>query len=108
MDIKGVKIDYLGHSGFLIDYPNNGNGKRIAIDPYNVSENLGKVDAVLITHSHFDHCSIKDIQKLAKEGALIVVPADAQSKITRVEHVNMQVVEVGDSFEIGKMKIEVL
>lgn len=108
MEIKGVKLDYLGHSGFLIDYPNGGNGKRIAIDPYNISENIPKVDYILITHSHYDHCSIKDITKLAKEGTVIVVSPDAQSKITRIDKVTMEVVEIGEEIDLGKIKLEVL
>ncbi len=103
MEVKGVKIDFLGHSGFLIS-----NGKKIAIDPYNVSDNASKVDLILVTHSHYDHCSIKDLVKVTKEGTLIVVPADAQSKITKVENVEMQVVEPGEEFSFGNIKIESL
>ncbi|MBI2631801.1 MBL fold metallo-hydrolase [Candidatus Pacearchaeota archaeon] len=104
MEIEGVKLDFLGHSGFLISVPNGvvGREKRIAIDPYNLSENIGKVDYILITHSHYDHCSIKDIEKISQKGTGIVVPADAQSKITRVEGIEMQVIEVGDEIEFTK------
>ena len=59
MEVENVKIDFLGHSGILVS-----NGKRIAIDPYNISESVPKADVVLITHSHYDHCSIKDIEKI--------------------------------------------
>ena len=98
--VGGVEISYLGHSGFIIN-----NEKKIAIDPYNVSENVEKADLILITHSHYDHCSIKDIQKLAKKGTIIVVPADAQSKITRIEDVEMQIIEIGDELEFGDVKV---
>lgn len=103
MDIKHVSIDFLGHDGFVITY---GGGKRIAIDPYNVSEGVAKVDTILITHGHSDHCSIKDIAKLSKEGTTIVMPADAQSKITKVDGVQMQIMEVGDELTFGGVKIE--
>lgn len=105
MEIDGVKIQFLGHSGFLIK---DSSGKVIAIDPYNISEKIEKVDLILITHSHYDHCSIKDITHLSKEGTIVVIPADAQSKITRVEKVNMQIVEAGDKFDFGFVKIEAL
>ncbi len=107
MEVGGVKIDFLGHSGFLISQEN---GKKIAIDPYNISPNAEKekADLILITHSHYDHCSIKDISKLSKEGTVIVIPPDAQSKVTRVEGVHMQIIEVGDELEFGKIKIEAL
>ncbi|HLC53327.1 MAG TPA: MBL fold metallo-hydrolase [Candidatus Nanoarchaeia archaeon] len=103
MEIEGVKLEFLGHSGFVIS---NGGGKRIAIDPYNVSEGVGKVDFILITHSHYDHCSIKDITHLSKKGTVIIAPADSQSKITRIEGVQMEVIEVGDELVFGNMRIE--
>ena len=96
MEIGGVKLFYLGHSGFVIH-----NEKKIAIDPYNISDGVEKVDLILITHSHYDHCSIKDIQKLSKKGTVIVVPADAQSKIARVDDIEMQIIEVGDELTFG-------
>ena len=102
MEIKDVKIDFLGHSGFLIST----GSKRVAIDPYNVSGNAGKADLILITHSHYDHCSIKDIEKMKNEGTIVVIPVDSQSKITKVEGVSMEIIEVGDSLEFGKIKIE--
>lgn len=100
MEIGGIKLSFLGHSGFLI-----ANEKRIAIDPYNISDGLEKADLILITHSHYDHCSIKDIQKLSKKGTIVIVPADAQSKITRIEDIEMQIIEIGDELEFGAIKI---
>jgi L-ascorbate metabolism protein UlaG (beta-lactamase superfamily) len=104
MKVKTVEISFLGHSGFLIE----SDSKRIAIDPYNVSENVGKVDMIMITHSHYDHCSIKDIEKLVKGGTVLVIPPDVQSKITKVEGVNMQIVEIGDELELMGVKIEAM
>ncbi len=105
MEVKGVRLEFLGHSGFLVS---NGGGKRIAIDPYMVSSSVGPVDLILITHSHYDHCSIKDIMQLARAGTSIVVPADAQSKVMHIEGVNMQIIEVGDELTFGNVKVEAL
>ena len=107
MEINNVKIEYLGHDGFLIS---NGDGKIIIIDPYMISEKTAerKADFIFITHSHYDHCSIKDIEKVSKPSTVIVVPADAQSKITRIEGVEMQVIEAGDEIDFLKFKVEAL
>ena len=102
MDIENIKINFLGHSGFLIEIHN----KKIAIDPYNLSTNSEKADYILITHSHYDHCSIKDIEKISKEGTIIIIPPDAQSKITKIKNVHMEIIEVGDEITLGKIKIE--
>ena len=34
-----------------------------------------------ITHSHQDHCSIEDLEKIIKPGTVIVVPACCQSGV---------------------------
>jgi L-ascorbate metabolism protein UlaG (beta-lactamase superfamily) len=112
----GVRIEFLGNSGFFIRDGSNGNGsgKKIAIDPYNVSDNVlksGKADIVLITHSHSDNCSIKDIEKIvdSESGSVVICPADCQSKIMKMEGIRMEVVEVGDKIELsGGVKIEVV
>lgn len=102
MKIKDIEINYLGHSGFLFS---NGNGKVIAIDPYNLSDSIPQADVILVTHSHYDHCSIKDIQKISKKGTIIVIPADAQSKIAKINDVDMQIIEPGDELKFGNLKI---
>lgn len=105
MEINNVKIEYTGHDGFLIS---NGDGKIIAVDPFNLSESAAakKADFIFITHSHYDHCSIKDIEKLMKESTVIVMPADVQSKITKLDKVHMEVVEAGDEIDFEKFKVE--
>lgn len=101
MRIGEVDIDWLGHSGFLIR-----NSKVIYIDPYKIKEGLPKADLVLITHSHYDHCSVEDLQKIVQEGTRIIMPADSQSKIARFEvPIRMEIVEVGQELEFGGVKI---
>ncbi|MBU0466451.1 MAG: MBL fold metallo-hydrolase [Nanoarchaeota archaeon] len=105
MQIKDINIEFLGHSGFLFT---NRTGKKIAIDPYKISDKVPQADLILITHSHYDHCSIEDIQKIARQGTTIVIPADAQSKITKVNDVEIQIIEPGDELTLGNIKIEAI
>jgi len=104
MNIQGIELKWLGHSGFLIK-----NSKVVYIDPYNIKESSEKADLILITHSHYDHCSVADISKIVQEGTRIVAPADCQSKITRFEvPIKMEVVEPGQNLDLGEIKISVL
>jgi len=113
MNIGDVEIKWLGHSGFLIknsapEVPSS-KGKTIYIDPYNIKETDEKADILLLTHSHYDHCSIADIEKVVQEGTKIIAPADCQSKITRFEvPIEMHVVEPGQELDFGNIKISVL
>lgn len=103
MEIGGVEIKWLGHAGFLIE-----NSRRIYIDPYKISGNCGKADLILLTHSHYDHCSVEDIGKIVKEGTKIIMPADCQSKVARFGvPVEMIVVEPGQEVKVGNICIDV-
>lgn len=104
MEFGDINLKWLGHSGFLIS-----GEKKIYIDPYMIQDNLPKAGVILITHSHYDHCSIGDMLKIAKENCVIVVPANAQSKITRFPFkVDMKLVEVGHEINLGDIKISVV
>ena len=104
MQINDIGIKWLGHAGFLIE-----NSRVIYIDPYNIKEGFEKADLILITHSHYDHCSVADINKIVKEGTKIILPADCQSKITRFDvPIKMEVVEPGQELISGDVKISVL
>ena len=55
-------ITWLGHASFKI-----GDDKVVYIDPWK----LGRVepaDIILVTHSHYDHCSPQDVAKVQKKG----------------------------------------
>ncbi len=101
MRIDNVELSYLGHDGFSLK-----NGKHIIIDPLNVSKNVKKADVILITHDHFDHCSIKDIQALSQQGTIVICPPHVQSAVAKVEGIHLQLIEVGDTIEMGDIKIE--
>ncbi len=101
MKVGDIELSWMGHDGFLIS-----NGKRIAIDPYNVSDKAEKADVILITHDHSDHCSVKDIQKLSKVGTIVVGIAHIQSSVMKVEGVQVQPIEVGDEVSFDDVVIE--
>ena len=101
MKIKGIELKWLGHSGFQIK-----NKKIIYIDPYNIRDGLEPADIILITHSHYDHCSFADLGKIVKEGTKIIVPADCQSKIAKFEvAIKMELIEPGQEIDLGEIKI---
>ncbi len=101
MRIGEIEIKWLGHSSFLIK-----NHRVVYIDPFNIKENSEKADMILITHSHYDHCSFADMKKIIKEGTKIILTADSQSKITRSEiPVDIKIVEPNQELTIGETKI---
>jgi L-ascorbate metabolism protein UlaG (beta-lactamase superfamily) len=69
MELKGLKITWLGHATFRVVTPK---GKTILIDPWvmgnpacpEAEKQVKKVDVMLCTHGHFDH--IGDAVEIAK------------------------------------------
>ncbi|MBS3082123.1 MBL fold metallo-hydrolase [Candidatus Pacearchaeota archaeon] len=104
MKTGAVDIDFIGHAGFVVKYKN----KVFVIDPYHVSEVVPKADIILITHSHSDHCSIKDIQKLSRKGTMVLCPVDCQSTLMKVKGVDIHIVEKDDVLDFDSFKIECL
>lgn len=104
MKINGIELKWLGHAGFLIK-----NSRVIYIDPYNIKDGLEKADIILITHSHYDHCSFADLDKIVKEGTRIIAPADCQSTIAKFKiPVKIEIIEPGQELEFGDLKISAL
>jgi len=105
MKIGDVDIHWLGHAGFLIK-----NSKVIYIDPYNIPEGSEKADLILLTHSHYDHCSVEDLHKIVQDGTRIIMTADCQSKVVRFDaQIKMQIVEPGSEVGVpGDIKILVV
>ena len=70
MNLKGVKLTWLGHATFRFETPG---GKTILVDPWvmgnpmcpDSEKNFKKLDVMLCTHGHFDH--IGDAVEIAKK-----------------------------------------
>jgi len=63
-------LEWLGHSGFRV----NAQGATVYIDPYRVSSGP-KADLILVTHGHYDHFSLQDVERLSHEDTWLVAPA---------------------------------
>lgn len=64
-------IEVLCHSSIRMD-----KGKIIYVDPFHIKENYKDADIILITHSHYDHFSEKDIEKVRKADTKIYLTED--------------------------------
>lgn len=99
---NNTTIERLNHSAFRIS------GKKIIyVDVFNIPDaKIG--DIVLVSHEHFDHCSIEDLQKVCGPETVIVCPPDCQSKIMagQVECKQILLVKPGVKLNIDGVKIE--
>lgn len=98
-EYNGVNISWLGHAAFRLT-----NGKVVYIDPFQIKA-AAPADIILITHEHFDHCSIEDIRKVMKANTVIVTTAAARTKLSTVNAQFLLVVP-GKSYSIDGVKVE--
>jgi L-ascorbate metabolism protein UlaG (beta-lactamase superfamily) len=115
-EYKGLKIHWLGQSGFKIVCPagkdaNAGKGgktgkagKVVYIDPYQIVPRE-PADVIVITHDHFDHCSQDDVRRLIKSNTVIVTTKRCIAKLGRLD---AQFIEIapGLAFGVDDVKIE--
>jgi L-ascorbate metabolism protein UlaG (beta-lactamase superfamily) len=64
------EVEWLGHSGFRIAVGR----ATIYIDPYRIAADEPKADLVLITHQHYDHFSIQDLERVRKDTTQVLAP----------------------------------
>ncbi len=82
--------------------------KVIYVDPFQVKEELHDADYVLITHDHYDHFSIEDIEKVIGYRCTLVVPERMKEKARDAEKMAMKMVTVtpGESIDLDGLKVE--
>ncbi len=90
-------LHWLGNSSFKIT-----NDKVIYIDPFEVKVEHEKADIILITHSHFDHFSPEDIDRLKKGTTVVIAPDDCKMAG------NIKNVKPGDKLNIKGVSVEVV
>ena len=91
-----VKLQWLGHASFKIDY----NDVTIYIDPWKIKEAAHNATIVLVSHSHYDHYSADDIAKVSKGDTKLVGPNDIIQKQGKG-----QAIKSGQTIEISGLKI---
>ncbi len=96
--MKTDNIHWLGHDSFRIE----DQGKQIYIDPWKLSPKAVAADYILVTHSHYDHFSKDDINKIKTEHTKIVGPAD----VARQLGANAIAMEPNQEIEIDQLKIQ--
>jgi L-ascorbate metabolism protein UlaG (beta-lactamase superfamily) len=92
-----VKVKWLGHAAFQI----KGKDKTVYIDLGEGAAPSDKADLVLVTHSHWDHFDPKVIERVRKEGTVIIAPRDCIPKLGA----GARAVEPGDRLKVGDLEV---
>lgn len=104
-----LKITYQGHSCFILD----DGKKRIVIDPFlnnnpfaTIKPEEVKVDAILVTHTHFDHLG-DAIQLSQQNNAVIIGTFELTTYCQSKGATNVHPMHIGGSrrFDFGEVKL---
>ena len=93
------EVEWLGHSGFRIDVAR----ASIYIDPYRIGSDQPKADLVLITHQHYDHFSIQDLERLRKDDTHVIAPPAVAERLDG----NVHSLRAGEVVETGVYGVDV-
>ena len=104
--MAAVQITHFGHACVLVDT----GAARLLIDPGTFSsgfEKLGGLDAILVTHQHFDHLDEARLAPLlaANPEARLIVDVGTSTMLHDYTH---EVVAPGESFSVAGASIDVL
>lgn len=96
-------IEVLCHSSIRID-------KHLIMyfDPFKVNKEYKDADIIFITHSHYDHFSEEDIEKVRKDNTYLVVPEDCLIKSLKMgfDESRILVVEPSEKYELLGIKFK--
>ena len=108
-----ARIEYVGHATVFVDL----DGVRLLTDPLLrnrvahlrrsspvAARSLRGLDAVLISHAHYDHLDLPSLERLGKK-LPIVVPRGLGGLLRKRRFESVLEVEVGESFSIGALQI---
>ena len=92
-------VEWLGHSGFRIA----AGRASIYIDPYRTPADEPKADLILITHQHYDHFSIQDLERLRKADTQVLAPPAVVERLDG----NVHSLRAGDVVETDVAGVDV-
>jgi len=95
-----MEIFWLGHACFKIKLFS---GRIIYLDPYQLSEKEEKADIIVSSHTHGDHFSKKDIEKIWSEDTILLGPESIKKSLDKF---NGKGLRIGEEFAYKDLSIE--
>ncbi len=73
--------------------------KIIYFDPYLIDDYVNDADYIFITHNHYDHFSINDIEKVMNDKTIIIAPLSMKDDFSPLSY-NVFFVEPDNSYNV--------
>jgi L-ascorbate metabolism protein UlaG (beta-lactamase superfamily) len=106
LEIDGINIQWNGHDGYRLKADN----KTIYIDPFKLIQkynNKKDADLILISHNHFDHLSLEDINNIINSNTKIICAPECVETLKKNYSKNeISPLNPKENIEIKNIKIE--
>lgn len=98
------RISINEHSSIRIDC-----GEIVYFDPFRIKKDSHDADIIFVTHSHFDHYSLEDINKIIKKNTTLVFPFSMQEETKNlVKEYDVIYLKPNEEKSIKGMKVEAI
>lgn len=74
--------------------------KMVYIDPFKINEQINDADFIFITHSHYDHFSPKDIEKIINKDTVIIAPYSMKNEVEKLYNNEKVYVEPENEYKL--------
>ncbi len=85
--------------------------KVIYFDPFGIVEEKKDADIIFVTHEHFDHFEPESIQKIKKDGTILVVPVTMREKASKeagISEEQIVAVSPSSSIEVSGLQVDII
>jgi len=100
MKLLNLDFTHVAHDTFRI-----AGSKVIYTDPFKLTKR-DDADIVLLSHEHFDHLSLDDLNKVISPGTTIVASPLCRDGLKKVKVKEIKFLDPGGKFTAGKVEIE--
>ena len=100
MKLLNLDLTRIAHDTFRI-----AGSKVIYVDPFKVTKS-DEADIVLISHEHFDHLSLEDLNRVIFPGTSIVASPLCKDGLKSVRVKDIQYLDPGGKRTVGKVEID--
>ena len=76
----------------------------IYVDPFEIKNNKKDARIIFITHSHYDHFSVKDIDKIVNNSTVFVCTEDVKLELEKLYKNKIVVASVNESYVVDDVK----
>lgn len=90
-------IHWLGHDSFRLD-----GSVTVYIDPWKLPANQPVAGVILVTHEHFDHLSLPDVEKVSGPDTVLIGPAPVTAQVDAVATVTLA---PGESADVSGVQV---